>query len=227
MNVAVVAPTSSAQPLPLYIAAPPTTLPQAASGTHFAEFALAQRLFGRGVAPSATVMHRQLHEESGASDAAPPSFSQKPFAPPGRSLKDVIASKDFDSINAKSLSESVLLSLLTSASDASGDKSFVNSRGEIVRVPDGAAFAAPYRLHKVRQSEKVSVELSHALFTTAQVMDTPVHPSVLNMLWSTSPLVILLNWLGDLKAYEGKVGEWYAEGGKQKSHPFASSRQNP
>ncbi len=127
---------------------------------------------------------------------------------PGRPLLEVLEGGDLSCIDARSLSQAFLLSLLTTCSDTSGASLVLTEAGKVVMLPSAATLGAPYeRVDQARYGEVTMVRLQSALFASGQVMDTPVHTDVLRgLLLHRSIETVLLTWLGDLEEYNGELG---------------------
>ena len=131
----------------------------------------------------------------------------------GPMLEDALG--DPSQLDPQSLSETVVLTLLTTADDAKGDNFIVNRSGEIIGIDNDHVFSdtlIPLPVPDDAPAQQYKVHFKNILLCSQTILDMPVHPNVTEQLLTSNTAQLLVEWLGELARYELRVEEMYADG---------------
>eukprot|EP00041_Stephanoeca_diplocostata_P039080 m.1585677 g.1585677 ORF g.1585677 m.1585677 type:complete len:1895 (+) comp25325_c0_seq8:149-5833(+) len=133
----------------------------------------------------------------------------------GKLLKEVVhdAAPTDNEIKGDSLSEAVFLSLLSMADDAKGDNFIVNGNKEVIGVDNDHVLGYPYTVGSEEGNKtELTVNIKNFFFANQAIVDTKVHPNVLEVILNTDPIIFLTKWLGKMNGYMSEVAKLEDDG---------------
>ena len=136
----------------------------------------------------------------------------------GPTLEKVLSDQSVQ-LDPQSVSETVVLTILTTADDAKGDQFIVNRQtGAIVGIDNDHVLSNTLIPHE-DQTNQYQVHFKNILLCCPDLLDAPVHPTVAEELLAVNMPQLLLEWLGELAQYEHRVDALHADGALPPADP--------